>query len=137
MGERVGFSLRIHMDEFYLPEEIVEWLDLKKSEYLSKLIEHLGPDDFQFHEFGQFDDFLPMTLAAPDWSTERVEDGQRVKTYCRSFHDGKFFHQVVVGALIPDQSNNDVFIPILSFITKKENLLKLFSDGQAGKRLLS
>lgn len=139
MVERVGFSLKGAevMDEFYLPEEIMEWLSQKKSEYLSKLIENMESDDFQFHEFQQFEEFLPVTLATPDWTTDSILDGQRIKTFGRSFNDGKFFQQVVIGALVPDQNKNDVFIPIISFVTKKENLIRLFGGGKLAKQLLN
>lgn len=139
MVERVGFATqkRFVMDEFYLPEEIVEWLGLKKSEYLSKLIVNIDPNDFQFEEYLRFEEYLPETLALPDWSVETLEDNQRVKIFCRTFANPEVFHQVVIGALIPDQEKVDVFIPILSFVTKYESLIKLFSAGEVPRRILN
>lgn len=125
------------MDEFYLPEELVEWLGLKKSEYLSRLIENMEPDDFQFHEYPQFEEFIPVTLGTPDWSSESVEDGQKIKTYCRSFNDGRFFHQVVVGVLVSDQNQADVFVPIISLVTKKDQLVRVFSAGKMNRPTLN
>lgn len=125
------------MDEFYLPEEIVEWLGLKKSEYLSKLIVNIGPDDFQFEEYLNFEKFLPETLSLPDWSLETIEDHQKIKTFCRTFADPEVFHQVVIGALISDQEKMDVFIPILTFVTRNESLIKIFSAGEAPRRILN
>lgn len=125
------------MDGFYLPEDIIEWLGLKKSEYLSRLIVNIEPDDFQFEEYLRFDEFLPETLALPDWSIETLEDGHRVKTFCRTFGNPEVFHQVVIGALIPDQEKNDVFIPILSFVTRTESLIKFFSAGKMSRPTLN
>jgi hypothetical protein len=125
------------MDEFYLPEEILEWLGLKKSEYLSKLIVNIGPTDFQFEEYLRFEDFIPATLSLPDWSVETIEDKQKVKTFCRTFADPEVFHQIVIGALIPDQDKNEIFVPILSFVTRHESLIKIFSDGEISRRLLN
>jgi hypothetical protein len=125
------------MDEFYLPEEIVEWLGLKKSEYLSKLIVNIGPEDIQFEEYMRFDEFLPQTLSLPDWSVDAIEDGQRVKTFCRSFAGPEVFQQVVIGAMIADQNKNDVFVPILTFVTRSESLVMLFSSGNIPRRLLN
>lgn len=125
------------MDEFYLPEEIVEWLGLKESEYLSKLIMNIRPNDIQFEEYLRFETYLPETLALPDWSVETLEDKQRVKTFCRTYGHPEFFHQVVIGALIPDQDKVDVFIPIITFVTKNELLIKLFSAGEVPRRILN
>jgi hypothetical protein len=124
------------MDEFYLPEDIAEWLCQKKSEYLSKIIENATPDDFQFEQYAAFDEQIPQTLMNPDWSWEKIEDGQRVKTFCRSFRAQELIYQVVVGALIADQQKMDVFVPILSFVSRKENLVKIFSENHTLKRPL-
>lgn len=139
MVERVGFAtqMRTKMDEFYLPEEILEWLGLKKSEYLSKLITNIRPDDYQFEEYLSFEEYIPQTLSLPDWSLETLEDKQKVKTFCRTFANPEVFHQVVIGALIPDQDKLDVFIPILTFVTKSEDLIKLFCAGDLPRRTLN
>lgn len=125
------------MDEFYLSEEIVEWIGLKKSEYLSRLIENMEPDDFQFEDYHHFDGQIPATISTPDWSTETLEDGKTLKTFGRAYQDRETFHQVVIGAVIEDQGKNDVFVPIITFITKKDNLLKLFSAGNITRPLMN
>jgi hypothetical protein len=125
------------MDEFYLPEEILEWIGLKKSEYLSKLIEQVTADDFQFDEYHRFEDLIPSTLAQPDWSIEVTEDGHQVKTYCRMFSDENTFYQIVIGVLVPDQNKNDVFVPIISFVTRDELIIKVFSAGKLNRPLLN
>lgn len=117
------------MDEFYLPEETIEWLSLKKSEYLSKLIEKIAGDDIQFEEYTRFDDMIPATLSGPDWTAETIEDKQRIKTFGRTFADPEVLHQVVVGALVADQKQSDVFVPIISFVTRSETVAKLFNAG--------
>ena len=138
MVERVGFATQwSFMDGFYLPEEILEWLGLKKSEYLSKLIMNIEPSDFQFEEYLRFDDFIPATLALPDWVVENLEDNQKVKTFCRTFVEPEVFHQVVIGALIPDQEKNEVFVPILSFVTRHESLIKILCTGDISRGLLN
>jgi len=124
------------MDEFYLPEEILEWLSLKKSEYLSKLIENVEATDFKFEEYFSFESFIPATLSLPDWSVETIEDDQRIRTLCRTYADPEVFHQVVIGALIPDQEKRDVFVPIISFVTRSESLIKVFSS-EIPRRLLN
>ncbi len=138
MVERVAFATGEHfVDEFYLSEEDAEWIGLKKSEYLSRLIENLESDDYQFEEFFRFDDQIPATISAPDWSVDILDDGKVIRTYCRSYQDKETYHQVVVGAVMPNQDKNDVFVPIISFVSRKENLVKLFSAGKVSRPLLN
>jgi hypothetical protein len=139
MVERVAFATQAwgFMDGFYLPEDVIEWLGLKKSEYLSKLIVNIEPTDFQFEEYHRFEEHLPETLSLPDWSIETLEDGFKVKTFCRTFGHPEVFHQMVIGAVIADQEKNDVFIPILTFVTRTESLIKLFSDGKITRPTLN
>ena len=138
MVERVAFATRgSDMDEFYLPEDIAEWLGLKKSEYLSKLIENLGPHDFQFDEYHRFEDLIMGTLSHPDWSVEILEDNQNVKTFCKLYLEPERFHQMIVGVLIADQNQQDVFVPILSFVTREESLVKIFSGGKIVRPILN
>lgn len=117
------------MDEFYLSDEAMEWLGLKKSEYLSKLIENVRPDDFQFQDYLQYEDLIPQSLSLPDQTWEIMNDGYRIKTFVRSFADPEVFQQVVIGGLIPDQNQQEIFVPIISFVTKCEELVKIFSAG--------
>jgi hypothetical protein len=138
MVERVGFATRgCFMDEFYLPEDVIEWLGLKKSEYLSKLIENVQADDFQFEEYHQFEDLISSTISLPDWSVEVLEDDRRIKTYYRLYSDEKAFYQVISGLIVEDQNKNDVFVPILSFVTRHEELVKIFCGGKMNRPLLN
>lgn len=114
------------MDEFYLPEDIVEWLGLKKSEYLARLIGNSLPDDIQFEEYMDFEHLVPNTLATPDWTSDHMEDGHKVKTFVKSYSEKGAFQQVIVGTLVPDQEKQEVFIPILVFATRMETMVHLF-----------
>lgn len=125
------------MDEFYLPEDVMEWLSLKKSEYLSTLIQNMESDDIPFEEYQRFEELIPATLSIPDWNVDTQEDNQRIKIFCRSYADPEVFQQVVIGALVPDQNNNDVFIPIISFVTRKESLVRVFSAGKISRPTLN
>ena len=138
MVERVAFATRGRdMDEFYLPEELAEWVGLKKSEYLSRLIENVSPQDFPFEEYHRFEDLIMGTLSTPDWSVEILEDNQKVKTFCKLYLEPERFHQVVIGVLISDQNDQDVFVPILSFVTRDESLMKIFSGGKIVRPILN
>lgn len=112
-------------------------MSLKKSEYLSVLIEKMDEHDIQFEDYLNFEQHIPLTLSLPDWSTETIEDKQKIKTFCRTFADPEVFHQIVIGALIPDQDKNYVFVPIISFVTRTEKLIQVFSDGKITRPILN
>lgn len=118
-------------DDFYIPEDVAEWINLKKSEYLSKLIQQMASDDFGFEEFHRFDKYIPGTIEGPDKVYESTDDNQKVRTYVRSYQENGVFHQIVQGVLVDDkESNAQVYVPILSFVTKKDEIVRLFSVGQ-------
>jgi hypothetical protein len=117
-------------DDFYIPEEIAEWIGLKKSEFLSLLIQKQPPGDIGFEEFHLFDQFIPGTIENPDKSVEWESDDQKLMTYIRSYSEKFLFHQIVQGVLIKDKSTKAiVFVPILSFVTKSDELAREFSVG--------
>lgn len=117
-------------DDFLIPEEIAEWIGQKKSEFLSQLIEKNRPEDFGFEQFHLFDQYIPGTIEVPDRAYERSDDGQIIRTYVRTYRTDVEFHQVVLGLVMDDQgSEASVFIPILSFVTKFDELIKEFSVG--------
>lgn len=130
-------GMEVKMDEFYLPEDVVEWLSLKKSEYLSRLIENMEQGDIPFEEYHRFEELIPATISLPDWNVESIEDNFRIKTYCRGYSDPEVYNQIVIGAIMADQGKNDVFVPIISFVTKFEKLIKLFSGGKIQRPLLN
>lgn len=143
MVERVGFAAP-HMgqaivrgcmekrDDFYLPEEVVEWIGLKKSEYLSKLINIVEVDDYGFETYHEFDVYISQTIRDPDTTIQFKEDSYSLSTYIRTYSTDKFFHQIVIGAMFPDQNlESEVFVPILTFVTKSDLLVKMFSVGDS------
>lgn len=117
-------------DDFYIPDETAEWIGLKKSEYLSKLIELQGPDDIGFEDFLQYDSFVIGTIEGPDKTYEFEDDRQRIRSYVKTYAEKGGFHQVVVGVMLNDQDKAWVFVPILTFVTKDEKLVKEFGKGE-------
>lgn len=122
-------------DDFYIPEEIVEWIGLKKSEYLSRLIERIAPDDIGFEKFHLFDAFVPQTIEVPDRIFEGVDEGHKIQTYVRTFPENGGFHQIVIGIVVPDKASDaSVFVPILTFVSRKQELIQEFCAGEAKRR---
>ena len=122
-------------DEFLLPEEAFEWVGLKKSEYLSKLIENQRPGDFGFEDFHLFDEYIESTVQAPDKAFEKSDEDFPIMTYTRTYSDKQLFHHIVIGGLFPDEAKkSQVFVPILTFVTKMDELAQIFSVGTVKKR---
>ncbi len=118
-------------DDFYIPEDVAEWIGLKKSEYLSKLIQLQTPGDIGFEEYTRYERFLAGTIERPDRTYERSEDDQILRTYVRSYDQDELFHQVVIGVLIEDKElKGSVFIPVLSFVSRGAELVREFSVGR-------
>lgn len=118
-------------EDFYLPEEVVEWIGLKKSELLTILIEKMKDDDYGFEEFQSFDHLLPQTIEAPDRAFEEKNDDFPIRTCIRTWPYKTQLHQIIIGAIIPDKNSlAEVFVPILSFVTKKDSVVKEFCRGQ-------
>jgi hypothetical protein len=117
-------------EEFYLPEEAAEWIGLKKSEFLSRLIELGTKDDFGFEEIHQYNHLVPSTIEFPDRSYEITDDSYRIRTYVRTYQEKELFHQVVIGGVFEDpEREEEIFFPILIFISRKEEVVQAFSQG--------
>lgn len=118
-------------DDFLIPEEVAEWINLKKSEYLSKLIQTQAPGDYGFEEFHLYDTFIPGTIETPDKAFETSVDRMKVRTYLRTYKEKTLFHQLVIGVVVDDKEKKaSVFVPILSFVTRHDELVKSFCEGE-------
>jgi hypothetical protein len=124
-------------EEFLLPDEIAEWIGLKKSEYLSQLIMVMENDDFGFEEFTKFDKYIPETIQTPDKLYQFVEDGYPIQIYLKAGQDPVFNFQVVIGMVMPEKNTDgQIFVPIISFVTRKEKVLEEFVKGDLVKKPL-
>ena len=122
-------------DDYLISEEIAEWIGLKKSEYLSKLIENMESDDFGFERFHEFNHLVSGTIENPDKALEGEVDNQKMRTYIRTYDQGEVFHQVVLGTVIDDKkASAEIFIPILVFVSRKDELVRMFSVGKIFSR---
>lgn len=117
-------------EEFLISEELAEWIGLKKSQYLSKLVERWAPGDISFEAYTLFDSFISNTIEQPDKVYELLEDDRKVRTYVKTFTERSGFNQLVLGVVVEDGKNSAyVFIPIITFVTRSHELVKAFSDG--------
>lgn len=122
-------------DEYCLSEEAYEWLGLKKSEYLSKLIVNQQAGDFGFEEFHLFDHHIPGTMEGPDKVFEKSDEDFPIQTYTRTYRDKELFHHIVIGGLFPDGDKpTRIFVPILTLVTRSDELAQLFCVGTVKQR---
>lgn len=122
-------------EKFTIPEELEEWIGLKKSEYLSVLIENQPQEDFGFDEFHLFDHLIPDTVEGPDRSFEDKVDGRLLQTFIRTYSDDRMYYHVVLGSPFADEKAGiEAFLLVLSFVTRSEEVVKKFSTGQARAR---
>jgi hypothetical protein len=117
-------------ENFFLTDEAAEWIGLKKSELLSELINQLTGDDFGFEEFHKFDHLITQTIEFPDRIFADTSEDFEQRTYIRTYKQDIQIHQLVIGAIVKDQTKNDVFVPVLCFVTKKEDLALKWSKGK-------
>lgn len=118
-------------EKYSIPDEVEDWIGLQKSEYLSLLIENMKEGDFGFEDFHLYDERMQETVEYPDRSYQDIKDGYSVHTYVRTYSDVKMFHHVVVGCMYSDKKNQQtVFLPILSFVTRSEDVVGRFSVGR-------
>ena len=118
-------------EDFIIPEDVAEWIGLKKSEYLSKLIEKMTSDDFGFEEFHEFNHLAGQTIENPDRVFAFEEDKRSMRTYLRTYSEKSGFHQLVLGVLLDDEkAKAHVLIPVMVFVTKNAELAKSFCVGE-------
>jgi hypothetical protein len=121
-------------EELYLPEELAEWVALKKSEYLSRLIMGQRPGDFGFEEFSRFDHLIPQTLQWPDRTHSLMVEGQEIRFMLRTYLEAESFHQLVIGAIYKDRPDSEAFIPILTVVTRFPETLQTLLEGEPQRK---
>jgi len=117
-------------ENFFINEETVEWIALKKSEYLSQLIIDFTDDDYDFEDFHLFDSYITSTLDKPDEIYRSFEDDQEINIFYRTYKNDLEFHQIIISLVILDENNQKVVIPILTFVTKKHDLVLKWCTGE-------
>lgn len=120
------------LEEINLPSELVEDLELKKSEYLALYLERRSEEDIELEEFPTYDQFLGLTLDDPDEEyLNEDEAGDEIMTFIKSFQmNGKSFFYIAscIRMAIPNMKEK-VMIPILSFPSNDQELYKFYAVG--------
>lgn len=119
-------------DEFYLPEETVEWIAQKKSELLAWVLQNQAEGDIPFEEHLDFTEKLPEVLAAPDEAWAQQWDGHNITIQLKMFDDDGIYWIFVVGLLSPVMDapgDAPVLVPILSIPTWETKWLRPWLKG--------
>lgn len=123
-------------DEFYLPEETVEWIGQKKSELLAWVIQHRHDDDIPFEEFSEFTDRVPQALAEADETYQQTWDGHSIQISLKQFEEESIVWLFVVSLKAPAENLDDdseVLVPVLVLPTKHTGWLKHWMNGEGQK----
>lgn len=121
------------LTEINLPAEMVEDLELKKSEYLAVYLERRQDHDLPIEDFPRYEQFLGLTLEDADEEYLTEDDaGDEVMTFIKSFQmNGIFFFYIACCVRITlSQVGDKVMIPILSFPSIDQQLYKYYAVGQ-------
>lgn len=126
-------------DEFYLPDETVEWIGQKKSELLAWVIQHRHDDDIPFEEFGDYADRLPDTLTQADETWEQEWDGHTVQVQIKMFENPTdevvwLFVVSLKAPVLNEEQEGDVVVPVLVLPTRQTIWLKRWLTGERIQR---
>lgn len=125
-------------DNIQLSEEIIESVDLKKSEALAELIGLMSDEDFSLEEFQNYESYIGLTLQHPDEIYSKQDnEGDDLFTYIKSFKEhGETFFYVVICLKInldTDEEHRDAFLPVLAFPSKVAELYRHYAQGEVVK----
>lgn len=119
-------------DEFYLPEEIAEWVDQKKSELLAWVIQHRDDGDVPFEEFGAYGENVEGVLLGADESWAQRWEGHEVRILLKHFEDDALWLFVVCYcAPVEGKPTDQVLVPILVLPTRHTAWLRSWLRGEA------
>ncbi len=125
------------LEDITLPSELIEDMDLKKSEYLADLLERRSESDIPFEQFPLYDDYITLTLDEPDSEFHTIDDvGDKIFTFIKSFQkSGKAFFYIVIclSVEIPN-SKDSALMPVVTFPSIDDGLYKFYAVGEKKNR---
>lgn len=135
----------IPIDNFVDPQEasgtddkvdadFFESLERKKSDILAKILEVQGEDDIPFHEHGQYEQYMGITLETPDEIYRREDldmDSNYVYIKAHQFGSQSFYYiSICLLHEINETQQEETVIPIYSFPTTSKSVLSIFRKGE-------
>lgn len=115
------------MYENGLPEEFLEWVSQKKSQYLAEIIQLREESDIAFEEFFSIEVDFENALGRSEIVKEvTVERNQlELRRYYISEKNLWFF---AIMTRYEGNMGRPSLVPIIWFVSKKDNWFELFSD---------
>lgn len=121
------------IDEVQLPAELIEDIELKKSEHLALLLERRDDSDIDFEKYPLYDDYLSLTLEDPDDEFHGEDEaGDHIITFIKSFkRDEVSFYYVAICLQVDIPGTEDIaLLPVLSFPSKDDDLYTHYAVGE-------
>jgi hypothetical protein len=120
------------LDEVQLPAEIIEDIELKKSEHIALLLERRKESDIDFEKYPLYDDYLSLTLEDPDDEFHGEDEaGDNIMTFIKSFkksEDAFFYIAICLQVDIPG-TDEVALLPVLSFPSNDDDLYTFYAVG--------
>jgi len=114
-----------------LKKEELEFIEQKKSLFLSSILETRSEDDIAFEDFPYYQSFLPKTMNDPDEIYELVDsDGDKFYSYIKTFEkDGKSFYYITlcIKGLSRNNDSNEVY-PVIAAPSRSVSFYKNFKS---------
>lgn len=135
VGEKIEISNQEELgsdQEVELPAELIEQMELKKSQLLAQLLAARESSDIDFEEFIDYEKFLTSTLEAPDEVYEKHDDeGEVMATFIKSFKEDLFcfYYVAICWKCSVDGIKDQVLVPILSFPSTDHELYQDYAVG--------
>jgi hypothetical protein len=121
-------------EQVEIGEEILQLIELKKSQYLADLLEKRSPADIPFESFHLYDQFMESTMLDPDEIYSfKDREGDSIFTYIKAQdRDGiSFFYFIVCMRVEKDWNQNvDALLPIITFPTLDGELYQEYKRGE-------
>lgn len=117
-----------------LEEEVIESIELKKSQLLANLLEERSPSDIPFEKFMMYDDFVEETLQNPDEVYKRQDDeGDNILTYIKAHElNGISFYYFCVCMRYEKAMKEGIetLLPILTFPSLDGEICEIYRKGE-------
>lgn len=114
-------------------EELIESIELKKSNFLASLLEERSPSDIPFEKFNMYDEFIETTLQEPDEVfIDTDEEGDKVLTYIKAheLNGTSFYYFCLCMKYETSQKEGmETLLPILTFPSLDGELYEFYKKG--------
>jgi hypothetical protein len=120
------------LDEVQLPAELIEDIELKKSEHLALLLERRKETDIDFEQYPLYDDYLSLTLEDPDDEFHGEDEaGDHIITSIKSFKkDNRAFFYIAICLQVDIPGTDEMaLLPVLSFPSDDDDLYTFYAVG--------